>query len=271
MSIVNNQLLIIFGKKKNDYLFQYFCLKCYQILHPYEPLKMIFIFQKQLFIFLQVMSSSGLANSSHSSEKSSVGGTPPLTSLSFTSPRCQGSGSPNTNPKTSRSVSPSNRSGSKYSDDSMSSKNHRAKKKSSKSSLNGATPDTSMDTNSSVFSPPSQTTSPNVRKISKNSNYPSTSSFASYTSTERKKKKSWMSNAISRTYRQRCEEVRKNFPALPANEMLIGDYSCALQKDILVHGRIYITTNYLCFYANIFRWETAVSIPWKEVKNIMKL
>lgn len=71
-------------------------------------------------------------------------------------------------------------------------------------------------------------------------------------------------------YRQRCDEVKKNFPGLPHNEMLIGDYSCALQKDILVHGRVYITTNYLCFYANIFRWETAVIIAWKEVTAMTK-
>jgi hypothetical protein len=38
-----------------------------------------------------------------------------------------------------------------------------------------------------------------------------------------------------------------------------ADYSCALQKDILVHGRLYVSQNYLCFYANIFRWETSVS------------
>jgi len=50
----------------------------------------------------------------------------------------------------------------------------------------------------------------------------------------------------------------------------VGDYSCALQKDILVHGRVYITTNYLCFYANIFRWETAVIIPWKQVTAMTK-
>ena len=41
---------------------------------------------------------------------------------------------------------------------------------------------------------------------------------------------------------------------------LFSDYSCALQKDILVHGRIYITQSYICFYANIFRWETVVSL-----------
>ena len=39
-----------------------------------------------------------------------------------------------------------------------------------------------------------------------------------------------------------------------------ADYSCALQRDILVHGRLYISQNWLCFYANIFGWETFVSM-----------
>ena len=173
--------------------------------------------------------------------------------------------------KTQSSESSSARSGSKLSDVSSShGKTLRHRKKSSKSKKMST--DVSQDTNSSVFTPSqpsaSQPSTPNPRANSKTSYYPSTSSFASYTSTERKKKKSWMSSAISPNYKSRCNEVRKNFPELPANEMLIGDYSCALQKDILVHGRIYITTNYLCFYANIFRWETAVSIPWKEVRKI---
>lgn len=36
------------------------------------------------------------------------------------------------------------------------------------------------------------------------------------------------------------------------------DYACALQKDILVQGRLYLSENWLCFYSNIFRWETTV-------------
>jgi len=40
----------------------------------------------------------------------------------------------------------------------------------------------------------------------------------------------------------------------------LTDYSCALQRDILVHGRLYVSQNWLCFYANIFGWETFVSI-----------
>lgn len=51
---------------------------------------------------------------------------------------------------------------------------------------------------------------------------------------------------------------------------LFSDYSCALQKEILVHGRLYITQNYLCFYANIFRWETTVTLLWKDVTAITK-
>lgn len=48
------------------------------------------------------------------------------------------------------------------------------------------------------------------------------------------------------------------------------DYSCAIQRDILVHGRLYVSQNYLCFYANIFRWETCLSIKWKDVTAITK-
>src|SRR4029434_6723815 len=40
---------------------------------------------------------------------------------------------------------------------------------------------------------------------------------------------------------------------------LSPDYSCALQKDILLQGRLYLSENWLCFYSNIFGWETTVS------------
>lgn len=36
------------------------------------------------------------------------------------------------------------------------------------------------------------------------------------------------------------------------------DYGCALQREILVQGRIYISENHICFHANIFGWVTDV-------------
>ena len=204
--------------------------------------------------------------SSQSSDRSSRGCTPPLSSLSWPKRiKKKKSKSRPESPVVKHEESPSSRSMSKFSDGSSSSKSNKSKKK-SKLSLgsNVGSPNTS---NSSCAFSPSPSNGHSVAPApSSISNYPSTSSFtSSHHGSERRKKKSWMSNALSPTYRQRCDDLRKNFPGIPSNEVLVGDYSCALQKDILVHGRVYITTNYLCFYANIFRWETAVIIPWKQV------
>lgn len=85
----------------------------------------------------------------------------------------------------------------------------------------------------------------------------------------RAKKSSWY-NALYPTYKSRSEDFKKIFTALPQDERLIVEYSCALQKDILVHGRLYVTKNYVCFYANIFRWETSVALRWKDVVSLTK-
>ncbi|XP_074075044.1 protein Aster-A isoform X6 [Macrotis lagotis] len=72
-----------------------------------------------------------------------------------------------------------------------------------------------------------------------------------------KKMQSWYS-MLSPTYKQRNEDFRKLFSKLPEAERLIVDYSCALQRDILLQGRLYLSENWICFYSNIFRWETTV-------------
>uniref|UniRef100_A0A3Q2ZKY0 GRAM domain-containing protein n=1 Tax=Kryptolebias marmoratus TaxID=37003 RepID=A0A3Q2ZKY0_KRYMA len=75
---------------------------------------------------------------------------------------------------------------------------------------------------------------------------------------------------LSPTYKQRNEDFRKIFKKLPDTERLIVDYSCALQKDILLQGRLYLSENWLCFYSNIFRWETTITILLKDVTSITK-
>ncbi len=37
-------------------------------------------------------------------------------------------------------------------------------------------------------------------------------------------------------------------------------YSCALLRDILLQGRLYISRNWLCFYANLFGKDIKVSV-----------
>uniref|UniRef100_A0A673M8L7 GRAM domain-containing protein 1A-like n=1 Tax=Sinocyclocheilus rhinocerous TaxID=307959 RepID=A0A673M8L7_9TELE len=79
-----------------------------------------------------------------------------------------------------------------------------------------------------------------------------------------------VSHVLSPTYKQRNEDFRKLFKKLPDTERLIVDYSCALQRDILLQGRLYLSENWLCFYSNIFRWETTITILLKDVTSLTK-
>ncbi|XP_043598366.1 protein Aster-B isoform X2 [Bombus pyrosoma] len=88
-------------------------------------------------------------------------------------------------------------------------------------------------------------------------------------SSERNKKKSWY-HVLYPTYKSRSDDFRRIFKDVPDDERLVVDYSCALQREILVHGRLYVSQNYVCFYANIFSWETLVCLRWKDVTSITK-
>ncbi|XP_071575729.1 protein Aster-B isoform X1 [Temnothorax nylanderi] len=89
-------------------------------------------------------------------------------------------------------------------------------------------------------------------------------------SSDRSKKKSSWYNVLYPTYKSRSEDFKRIFKDVPDDERLVVDYSCALQREILVHGRLYVSQNYVCFYANIFMWETLVSLRWKDVTSITK-
>ncbi|XP_070808308.1 protein Aster-B isoform X1 [Pituophis catenifer annectens] len=84
-----------------------------------------------------------------------------------------------------------------------------------------------------------------------------------------KKSQSWY-NVLSPTYKQRNEDFRKLFKQLPETERLIVDYSCALQRDILLQGRLYLSENWICFYSNIFRWETLLTVRLKDICTMTK-
>lgn len=70
--------------------------------------------------------------------------------------------------------------------------------------------------------------------------------------------------------KKRNKEFHQTFKKIPSSENLIDDFSCALSKDILVHGRLYLTENYLCFKSNILGWVTNLLIPLQEVVQIEK-
>ncbi|GAA6049125.1 hypothetical protein JCM3770_003898 [Rhodotorula araucariae] len=66
------------------------------------------------------------------------------------------------------------------------------------------------------------------------------------------------------------EKFHSIFAELPDDEELIEDYRCALVRDILVQGKLYVSEHYLSFRANILGWETSLQIPWTEIVSIEK-
>nr|XP_046227298.1 protein Aster-C isoform X2 [Scatophagus argus] len=71
------------------------------------------------------------------------------------------------------------------------------------------------------------------------------------------------------TYKQRLEEFKKLFKELPESERLLVDCTCALQRDILLQGRLYLSENWLCFYSNVFR-STKITLTFKDVTNVTR-
>ncbi|KAI0778954.1 hypothetical protein BD413DRAFT_465205 [Trametes elegans] len=69
---------------------------------------------------------------------------------------------------------------------------------------------------------------------------------------------------------KRNQDFHELFPTVPEGDYLIEDYGCALQREILIQGRLYISENHVCFHANIFGWITDLSIPMSEVISLEK-
>ncbi|KAA0724728.1 GRAM domain-containing protein 2A [Triplophysa tibetana] len=65
-------------------------------------------------------------------------------------------------------------------------------------------------------------------------------------------------------------QYHKLFSAIPNEEILMKVYSCALLRDILLQGRLYISRNWLCFYANLFGKDIKVAIPVVSVSLVKK-
>ncbi|CAL0305947.1 unnamed protein product [Lupinus luteus] len=67
----------------------------------------------------------------------------------------------------------------------------------------------------------------------------------------------------------KSEEYRQLF-RLPLEEVLIEDFNCALQENILFQGHMYLFVNFICFYSNIFGFETKRIIPLAEVTGVRR-
>eukprot|EP01052_Picozoa_sp_SAG31_P008540 SAG31_NODE_433_length_15750_cov_6.132579_17_plen_308_part_00 len=57
---------------------------------------------------------------------------------------------------------------------------------------------------------------------------------------------------------------------LPRTERVIGKFSCAIHKDIPLHGKMYLTRQFICFYSKIFGHRTKELMPLRSIVAIEK-
>ncbi|CAJ1070433.1 GRAM domain-containing protein 2B [Xyrichtys novacula] len=62
----------------------------------------------------------------------------------------------------------------------------------------------------------------------------------------------------------------KLFKEVSKDELLKQSYTCALQRDILYQGKMYVSDNWICFYSKVFGRDTKISIPVASVTFIKK-
>ncbi|KAF4082896.1 hypothetical protein AMELA_G00133860 [Ameiurus melas] len=77
-------------------------------------------------------------------------------------------------------------------------------------------------------------------------------------------------SSSSHTVSKYNSQYHKLFHNVPKEENLMKVYSCALLRDILLQGRLYISRNWLCFYANLFGKDIKVCIPVVSVRLVKK-
>uniref|UniRef100_A0A665V9X9 GRAM domain-containing protein n=1 Tax=Echeneis naucrates TaxID=173247 RepID=A0A665V9X9_ECHNA len=65
-------------------------------------------------------------------------------------------------------------------------------------------------------------------------------------------------------------QYHKIFKEISKEEQLRQSYTCALQKDILYQGRMFVSDHWICFHSKVFGKDIKIAIPVVSVTHIKK-
>lgn len=92
---------------------------------------------------------------------------------------------------------------------------------------------------------------------------PTISSVDYETKFERKKSQPNQLSKANAQYHKLFKEVSKD-------ELLRQSYTCALQRDILFQGKMFVSDNWICFHSKVFGRDTKIAIPVMSVTFLKK-
>ncbi|XP_051809557.1 GRAM domain-containing protein 2B-like isoform X2 [Acanthochromis polyacanthus] len=72
------------------------------------------------------------------------------------------------------------------------------------------------------------------------------------------------------SFSKRNISFHKLFPEIPEEENLTHTFTCALQKEVLYHGKLFVSENHVCFHSSVLLKDTKVVIPLSSVREVKK-
>ncbi|XP_072220455.1 GRAM domain-containing protein 2B-like isoform X2 [Leuresthes tenuis] len=74
----------------------------------------------------------------------------------------------------------------------------------------------------------------------------------------------------SQSFLKHNKTFHKLFEEIPEEESMTHAFTCALQKEVLYHGKLFISENHVCFYSSVLLKDTKVVIPASSMKGVKK-
>ncbi|XP_039998991.1 GRAM domain-containing protein 2B-like isoform X2 [Xiphias gladius] len=72
------------------------------------------------------------------------------------------------------------------------------------------------------------------------------------------------------SFLKRNKSFHKLFPEITEGENPTHWFICALQKEVLYHGKLFVTENHVCFHSTVLLKDTKVVIPTSSVREVKK-
>ncbi|KAI8082798.1 uncharacterized protein BX664DRAFT_339093 [Halteromyces radiatus] len=76
---------------------------------------------------------------------------------------------------------------------------------------------------------------------------------------------------ITKSALSRNKDFHETFKQVPLEEPLLQDFKCALQKDIIIQGRLFITKNFVCFKSTSLAHDTSLEFKVHDIKQIDRI
>ncbi|KAI9333774.1 hypothetical protein DFJ73DRAFT_963077 [Zopfochytrium polystomum] len=77
-------------------------------------------------------------------------------------------------------------------------------------------------------------------------------------------------DSLTDDQRKRNNDFHDLFPAVSRDQLLVEEFPCAWQREVLLQGRLYVCPRNICFNANLFGWNHSLNLEIDDIVSVEK-